>query len=380
MASVYLKRSTWYARIKDASGRWIGVATKAHSKTEAKRLAADLERKAERQRHGLEPLPSDSTLTLGGLCTWWLKERCPAASVGIETQRLGKHVLRTSLGALPLRLVTAGAIETRLRVMERAGLGPASLNGLRATLHTVYTRARKAGLWIGTNPAADVERRRIPRKVPATLRADEVPTLLAHVPPEWRNLFAAAVYTGMRKGELFGLRRSDVDLVANTITVARSYDRTTTKGGHADIIPIATTLRPYIEDALDASRSDLVFSAPDGSMRSPEADPQRVLRCALARAGLVIGYDHVCRRCNGRGNAHTERHLDSDERRCPACGMRLWPKALPRPMRFHDLRHTTATLLLREGVPLHHVPLSANVSETAIPMEFSVEGRAWTSR
>ena len=32
--------------------------------------------------------------------------------------------------------------------------------------------------------------------------------------------------------------------------------------------------------------------------------------------------------------------------------MRLWPKPVVRPIRFHDLRHTTATLLLREGVPL----------------------------
>jgi hypothetical protein len=32
--------------------------------------------------------------------------------------------------------------------------------------------------------------------------------------------------------------------------------------------------------------------------------------------------------------------------------MRLWPKPVIRPIRFHDFRHTTATLLLREKVPL----------------------------
>jgi integrase len=32
--------------------------------------------------------------------------------------------------------------------------------------------------------------------------------------------------------------------------------------------------------------------------------------------------------------------------------MKLWPKPVVRPIRFHDLPHTTATLLLRSGVPL----------------------------
>lgn len=35
--------------------------------------------------------------------------------------------------------------------------------------------------------------------------------------------------------------------------------------------------------------------------------------------------------------------------------MKLWPRALPRKMRFHDLRHATATLLLRAGVDAHRV-------------------------
>ena len=145
-------RSTLCARREQ--GRLRNVATKATTKTEARRLATDLERQAERARFGLEPLPSDSTLTLGQLCTWWLDERCPEASVAIETQRLGKHVLRTSLGSLPLRHVTTAAIESRLREMERDDLGPSSVNSLRTTLHTVYTQARKAGLWTGANPAA----------------------------------------------------------------------------------------------------------------------------------------------------------------------------------------------------------------------------------
>lgn len=147
MASVYLKRGTWYANF--ATGRRRNVATKATTKTEARRLALDLERQAERARFGLEPLPSDSTLTLGELCGWWLRERCPEGSVAIETQRLGKHVERTTLASLPLRMVTPAILESRFREMEREGLGPSSVNGLRTTLHTVYTRARKAGLWTG---------------------------------------------------------------------------------------------------------------------------------------------------------------------------------------------------------------------------------------
>jgi hypothetical protein len=95
MARVYLKRATCYARVKDATGAWRSLATRAASKTEARRLAEDIERRAERQRHGLEPLPGDSTMTLGELCAWWLRERCPAPSVEGERRRLDLHVTRT---------------------------------------------------------------------------------------------------------------------------------------------------------------------------------------------------------------------------------------------------------------------------------------------
>ncbi len=357
MASVYDKNGTWYLRYKDAAGVWRAKASTAKTKTEAKRLAADLERLTERQRLGLEPILTDSTMTLGELCKWWLENACPASSEYNEHSRLTRHVIETPLGQLPLKLVTAGAISARLREMERADLSASYAKGVRTVLHTVYGRARKAGVWIGPNPVDEVEAPKIPRRVYVTLRAEEVPLVLENTPNAWRDLFATAVYTGMRKGELFGLLKTDVDLEHESITVSRSYDKATTKGRHADTIPIADGLLPYLTHAINHSPSRLVFPAPDGSMRSPRLNPEITLRRVLARAGLVDGWDHICRRCKRRGDPHVERHPDSALRLCPKCKMKLWPRALPRNMRFHDLRHTSGTLMLRAGVDAHRVQL-----------------------
>src|SRR5512133_1726243 len=134
-----------------------------------------------------------------------------------------------------------------------------------------------------------------------------------------------------------------------TILVGRSYDHDTTKGGHADLIPIAEPLRPFLEAAIRDSSSALVFPRPDGSMQPEDVKLDRVLRRALGRAGVVTGYDHRCRR---KGCGYSKEEPGNDPGRCPRCNMRLWAKPLPRHVRFHDLRHTTATLLLKMGVPL----------------------------
>ena len=42
--------------------------------------------------------------------------------------------------------------------------------------------------------------------------------------------------------------------------------------------------------------SELVFPAADGSMMRADCDLEKVLRHAMARAGIVTGYNHVCRR------------------------------------------------------------------------------------
>jgi len=88
--------------------------------------------------------------------------------------------------------------------------------------------------------------------------------VLGQIPPRWRPLYASALYTAMRKGELLALQREDVDLSAHAILVRRSWERQTTKGGHADGIPIADDLVPWLRAALVASESALVFPGPAG--------------------------------------------------------------------------------------------------------------------
>jgi integrase len=199
----------------------------------------------------------------------------------------------------------------------------------------------------GPNPVADVKPQRVPKRKPDFLRVDEVPRVLGAVPLRWRPLFATAVYTGLRKGELLGLRKSDVDLASGLIVVNRSYDRDTTKAGRAEAIPIAAELVPYLRAAIAASPSELVFPDPQGKMLSRHTPLEEVLRRALWHSGIVEGWEHVCRK---KGCGHSELAADENLRRCPTHGMKLWPKARVRPIRFHDLRHTTASLLMMAGV------------------------------
>ena len=69
------------------------------------------------------------------------------------------------------------------------------------------------------------------------------------------------------------------------------------------------------------------------------------------------GYEHVCRRCKALKLkvVHTERHQDSAPRSCLIHEVRFWPRSIPRKLRFHDLRHSCAAVLLRAGVDVHRV-------------------------
>src|SRR5438067_13875115 len=121
MASVLKRGGVWYAKWTDATGKRRREPTQARSKAEAKALADELEVETRRRRtlmlrarNGLPPRPEDLAGTFAELCTWWGKHRCPEASRSGEQLRLGKHVLCTPIGALPLSAIGSLQIEELL--------------------------------------------------------------------------------------------------------------------------------------------------------------------------------------------------------------------------------------------------------------------------
>jgi integrase len=345
-------RGKWLARWVDAAGTRRARAATPNTRASAQRLAEELQLQSLRQREGLEALPSaDGGGTVAELFHWWLETYAVRlASHASIAGAVRLHLLRSPLAPLQLKAVRPTDVRIFLDEKEAEGFSPQTVNHLRSFLSRAFNRAIEAGRWTGRNPVEHVRKRRQPRSaISDYLRPAEIPAILAQLPPRWRPVFVAALYTGMRKGELLGLKKQDVDLEGRILFVRRSWNRETTKGGHGKAIPIAEVLVPWLESALRVSSTPLVFPDPSGRMYRRDIRLELLLRRALGRAGIAESWRHVCRR---KGCGYVEETGDLAQRRCPRCDMKLWAKPKVRHVRFHDLRHTTATLLLRAGVPL----------------------------
>ena len=368
MAQPYLRGKRWYLKYKDARGRWQDRVSSARTKAQAVQMLREIQVAEDRARHGLEARPpEDGGGTVDELIEWWAEKYLKRkVSYGPCIGTIRKHLVGSWLGARRLVEVTAGDIEAFLEE-KSIELAAETLNHLRGYLGRAFTMARRAKRFVGANPVSDVPKRKVPHRLPDYLRPDEAVAVLAKMPPKWKCLFATALYTGMRKGELLALRKADVDFSVPLITIRRSHDRDTTKGNHTDAIPMATELVPYLRAAIDASPSELVFPRPDGHMMSRQVQLELVLRRALRAANILTGYRHVCRR---RGCGQDELAPNDQLRRCPKCEMKLWPAPQARPLRFHDIRHTTASLLIMAGADLPAVQRIMRHTDPRITTEF----------
>jgi integrase len=299
---------------------------------------------------GSDVEPDLSLVTVGQWLDIWLEARqtLRPATRNIYTQLIRDYI-KPRLGGVPLRDrdMTVGKVQAMFTALLRANakrahpLAPATFQRIREVLRAALNGAIRRGL-IGQNPARWVEvpsvrrpqavvwtdarvavwRATGQRPAVAVWTAAQTAAFLAHVRGHvLYPLFHVAALLGLRRGEVIGLRWSDVDFTAGTLTVCRQVQE---RHGRA-VVCLLKSERSGRTIALDHDTLSLLRRLHTG------------WEVATGRAtadGWLFTHDGG-RHWSPSYISHTFRRL-------------IREADLP-PVRFHDLRHGAASLSLAAG-------------------------------
>ena len=143
-------------------------------------------------------------------------------------------------------------------------VSPARLSTIRGLFYTMFKDAINDNI-IDKNPFDLVDCVKIPdtKIIPFTLK--EIVLILKKSTGQLKNFYALGFFTGMRSGEMIGLRWDDIDFSKNEITVQRNirmgFMKNSTKNGKSRIIDIIDTLLPYLKDQyeLTGEKNSYIF-------------------------------------------------------------------------------------------------------------------------
>jgi len=171
-------------------------------------------------------------LTVQEYLTRWLEDSV-RGSVKVTTyasyDALVKNHVCPTLGRTKLAALTPAHVQTLYRAKLEAGLAPKIVKHVRTTLHRALGQAVRWGL-VPRNVAAAVDPPRVRTPELSPLSPIQARILLdAARGNRLEALHVLAVTTGMRQGELLGLRWEDVDLEEGVVRVRRTL--TLAKGG-----------------------------------------------------------------------------------------------------------------------------------------------------
>jgi integrase len=280
---------------------------------------AELERRKQRKREG-EPV-SPGKVKFEPFARTWIEgqQQLRDGTKTLYRGHLERHVY-PRLGHRWLHEIREEEITGLISELRSKGLSAYTIRGVLVPLGRILSNAARRKL-IPSNPIANLERgeRPIPeRREIAVLNSEQIAKLLAAADETWKPLLATAVFTGLRQSELLGLTWADVDLDAGLVKVRMQLDRS------------GKRVRPKTEQA---RRAVAIFPALGKLLREHKAEAFASGRAKPAdyvfatRRGGPLGHRNVARSA-----------LD------PA----LERAGLP-PMRWHDLRHGFASMLIAQG-------------------------------
>jgi integrase len=208
-----------------------------------------------------------------------------------------------------------------------SSLSPRTVQYIHVTLHKALKQAVSDGL-IPRNATEGVKPPQVHRDEIRPLSPDQVKMLLdAASGDRLEALYVLAIHTGLRQGELLGLKWDDIDLEAGALQVRRAL--TTAKGGPRLAAPKTKGSRRRV------SLTRAAAEALKGHLKRQLAEIDRA-GSLWQENGLVFA-------------SETGAPLDRRDLTSRRFKPLLKRAGLPH-FRFHDLRHTCATLLLTKNV------------------------------
>lgn len=321
-------------------GRWSGTVSAGwtqkgrtrhtvYGKTKQEAAAA-LGRLRQQLAQGLPKL--DERTTVRAWLEHWLEIIEPRVrpSTFLRYSQLVNKQIVPALGGVKLAKLTPQAVERMLVDLQRSGLSAQTVHHTRAVLRTALTKATRDSL-VTRNVASLAEGPKVERYHAEPMSPAHAGAVLDAVAgTDLEAPVACALWTGLRQGELLGLRWADVDLSARRLSVAVTLQR---RGGAWHVEPTKT----------DKSRRTVSLPAPLVDILGAYRQRQREAQLLAGPAWDTSFGDLVFTAQRGgplMAASLTHRFHDAQVR----AGLT--------PVRFHDLRHAAATLMLASGVDL----------------------------
>ena len=274
---------------------------------------------------------ASTKLTFNEYINGWLssKKSSLRPATWMHYNQLSQKYIIPSIGSTKIRNLKPGKIQDLYNDLTSNGVGTQTVIKIHTVLHSTLSHAVKTGV-LSSNPSSAAIPPKEPFKEMKTFNVNQIISMLiAAIGNRFHALFQLAVTTGMRQMELLGLKWTDLSWTKQTLRVERQLSRPDgegikfshpkTKYGRREIALGLQTIE-VLRDHYERQQTEIIAAGDN-----------------WIDHGLVF--------TNSFGGPIHPRNLLRDFKKF------LKNAGLP-VIRFHDLRHTSASLMLNHGIPL----------------------------
>jgi integrase len=334
---------------------------------QTERAAGASRRKAECYLRSLQRDVDDglfmpSGITVLELGRRWLAEHVEpnlkAASAANYKGTFYRHIA-PALGSVRVEDCKPQMVRALIGRMREEGMSDETVAKIRRHIHAMFAFAQDAGL-VSVNPANAPRVRghkQSQRRARGTqLSLVQIKNFLDECSPRWRPFFAVALDTGLRRGELIGLRWGDIDLLQRILYVRRSigqYDGPEDFEGDEERLTTKTEAGERLVPILDGAQAALEVLYANAADTSDDAPVFVTVERKPGRDGIMrpVGRPLSPRMVTRVFRRYAERAGLADS------------------VRLHDLRHTAITNAIGQGEDILLVSAFAGHAKTSTTVD-----------